>query len=35
MSNQVIDVRDLSAGTYVLRVLNNGQLFQERVQIVK
>ena len=35
ISNQVIDVRDLSAGTYVLRVLNNGQLFQERVQIVK
>lgn len=35
MSSQAIDVRDLSAGSYVLRVLNNGQLFQERVQIVK
>ena len=35
LNSQTIDVSNLSAGSYVLRVLNNGQFYQERVQIVK
>ena len=34
-NNQTINVSHLSAGTYVLTVLNNGDLFQQRIQIIK
>ena len=35
LNNQTIDVSHLSAGSYVLKVLNNGDLFQQRIQIIK
>ena len=35
LNNQTINVSHLSAGTYVLTVLNNGDLFQQRIQIIK
>ena len=35
LNNQTIDVSHLSAGTYVLKLLNNGNVFQQRIQVIK
>ena len=34
-TQQHVDVSDLSAGMYVLRIIHNGQFFQDRIQVVK
>jgi len=34
-ATQQIDVTDLSAGSYVLRIVSDGGFYQQRIQIVK
>jgi hypothetical protein len=34
-TQQQVDVSGLSAGMYVLRIIHNGQFFQDRIQVIK